>query len=123
LAFLLAELTHSNQIGLPFRFSGDGLPALSGLLASGLMRISKHYATKLESLLPLPESEHYSEPGRMLFLRAISQVDHYEQTLRMILRRYEESSEAFKTLADEGFWDMTRAETVTLHSTRIRVFL
>jgi hypothetical protein len=69
-------------------------------------------ATKLESLT-LPESEHYSEPGRMRFLMAVSQVEHYEQFLRMILRRYEESSAEFQTLAKEGFWDIGRVRILS----------
>jgi HNH endonuclease len=40
----VTESTDPNKIGLPFRFTGDGLPALSGLLASGLIRISKYYS-------------------------------------------------------------------------------
>lgn len=75
-----------------------------------------HYVTKITTKLEalfLPESEHYPEPGRRRFLTALSQVEHYEQFLRMILRRYEDSSAAFQSLAKEGFPDFQRVHTLS----------
>ena len=38
------EPTTGTQFNLPFRFTGDGLPALAGLLTSGIIEISKHFS-------------------------------------------------------------------------------
>lgn len=40
----ISESTDASKIGLPFRFTGDGLPALSGLLTARLIRISKYHS-------------------------------------------------------------------------------
>jgi hypothetical protein len=32
------------KVSLPFRFTGDGLPALAGLLTSGIIEVTKHYS-------------------------------------------------------------------------------
>jgi len=32
------------EFNLPFRFTGDGLPALAGLLTSGIIEITKHFS-------------------------------------------------------------------------------
>ncbi len=38
------EPTTGSKSNLPFRFTGDGLPALAGLLTSGIIEIAKHYS-------------------------------------------------------------------------------
>ena len=40
----LATAVDPTKTPPPFRFTGDGLPALSGLIASGLIEISKRYS-------------------------------------------------------------------------------
>lgn len=38
------EPTTGSTFNLPFRFTGDGLPALAGLLTSGIVEIAKHHS-------------------------------------------------------------------------------
>ena len=38
------EPVTGTQFNLPFRFTGDGLPALAGLLTSGIIEITKHFS-------------------------------------------------------------------------------
>lgn len=38
------EPTTGTTFNLPFRFTGDGLPALAGLLTSGIIEICKHFS-------------------------------------------------------------------------------
>ena len=40
----IAAVEDPKSIPPPFRFTGDGLPALSGLIASGLIEISRRYS-------------------------------------------------------------------------------
>lgn len=40
----IEDSTDAANIPPPFRFTGDGLPALSGLISSGLIEISKRYS-------------------------------------------------------------------------------
>lgn len=38
------EPTTGTAFNLPYRFTGDGLPSLAGLLTSGIIEISKHFS-------------------------------------------------------------------------------
>lgn len=38
------EPVTEKRFNLPYRFTGDGLPALAGLLTSGIIEISKHFS-------------------------------------------------------------------------------
>ncbi|MBN8473790.1 MAG: HNH endonuclease [Sulfuritalea sp.] len=55
------------KLSLPFRFTGDGLPALAGLITSGIIQISKHYSgvNSWGSSMPSFEVE-LTEKGRTL---------------------------------------------------------
>lgn len=61
------EAVTENQFNLPFRFTGDGLPALSGLLTSGIIEISKHYSGVSIGGSSMPSFEvQLTEKGRAL---------------------------------------------------------